>query len=57
MRRVPHGSTTRPPMARPGGGYGRPVKLGPSNQLRAHATRTRSRNRDFGMLLAVSLED
>ena len=29
MRRVPHGATTRPPLSRPGSGYGRPVKLGP----------------------------
>jgi len=56
MRRVPHGATTRPPLARPGSGYGRPVKLGPSKQLRAHATRSRARVRDFGMLLAVSLD-
>ena len=57
MRRVPHGATTRPPLARPGSGYGRPVKLGPSNQLRAYATRSRTRVRDFGVLLAVSLDD
>jgi hypothetical protein len=57
MRRVPHGATNRPPMARPGSGYGRPVKLGPSNQLHAYATRSRARVRDFGMLLAVSLEE
>jgi hypothetical protein len=57
MRRIPHGATTRPPMVRPGSGYGRPVKLGPPNQLRAYATRSRTRVRDFGMLLAVSLEE
>ena len=55
MRRIPHGATTRPPLARPGSGYGRPVKLGPSNQLHAYATRSRAR--DFGMLLAVSLDE
>jgi hypothetical protein len=33
------------------------VKLGPSKQLRAYATRSRARVRDFGMLLAVSLEE
>src|SRR5882762_747722 len=57
MRRIPHGATTRPPLARPGSGYGRPVKLGPSKQLRAYATRSRARVRDFGMLLAVSLDE
>ena len=57
MRRVPHGASTRPPLARPGSGYGRPVKLGPSSQLQAHAVNSRARMRDFGWLLAVSLED
>ena len=57
MRRIPHGGSTRPPLARPGNGYGRPVKLGPSSQLRAYATRSRTRVRDFGVLLAVSLDD
>ena len=44
-------------MERPGSGYGRPVKLGPSKQLRAYATRSRTRVRDFGMLLAISLDE
>ena len=57
VRRVPHGATSRPPLARPGSGYGRPVKLGPSSQWRAYATRSRSRVRDFAMLLAVSLDE
>jgi hypothetical protein len=57
MRRVPHGGTTRPPMERPGAGYGRPQKLGPSTQFQAHAVKSRKRVRDFGWLLAVSLED
>jgi hypothetical protein len=57
MRRIPHGATSRPPLERPGSGYGRPVKLGPSNQLRAYATRSRARVRDFAMLLAVSLDE
>ena len=57
MRRNAHGATTRPPLPRPGSGYGRPVKAGPSNQLHAHATRSRTRVRDFGMLLAVSLDE
>ncbi len=57
MRRVPHGATTRPPLARPGSGYGRPVKLGPPDQLQEVAVRSRKRMRDFAMLLAVSLEE
>ena len=57
MRRVPHGATTRPPLARPGSGYGRPAKLGPPKQLRAYAWRSRARVRDFTALLAVSLDD
>ena len=57
MRRVPHGGTTRPPMERPGSGYGRPVKLGPSTQFQAYAVKSRKRVRDFSWLLAVSLDD
>jgi hypothetical protein len=57
MRRVPHGATTRPPLSRPGSGYGRPVKLGPPKQLRAFATRSRTRVRNFEMLLAISLDE
>jgi hypothetical protein len=57
MRRVPHGGTTRPPLARPGNGYGRPLKLGPPSQLRAYAVKSRKRVRDFRWLLAVSLDD
>jgi hypothetical protein len=44
-------------MARPGSGYGRPLKLGPPSQLQAYAVKSRKRVRDFGWLLAVSLED
>jgi hypothetical protein len=29
MRRFPHGSTTRPVVARPGNGYGRSIRPGP----------------------------
>jgi len=57
MRRVPHGATTRPPLSRPGSGYGRPVRLGPPEQLQAVAVKSRKRNGDLGMLLAVSLEE
>jgi hypothetical protein len=58
MRRVPHGGTTRPPMERPGSGFGRrPVKLGPSERLQAYAAKSRKRVRDFSWLLAVSLDD
>ena len=34
-RRPPHGATRRPPLDRPGGGYGRPVRPRPSAQWRA----------------------
>ena len=57
MRRVPHGGTTRPPLERPGSGYGRRPKLGPPTQLRAYAVKARKRTRDFSWLLAVSLDD
>jgi hypothetical protein len=57
MRRLPHGASTRPPLARPGSGYGRPVKLGPPEQLQEVAVKSRKRVRDFAMLLAVSLEE
>ena len=57
MRRVPHGGTSHPPMERPGSGYGRPLKLGPSTQLQAYAVKARKRVRDFSWLLAVSLDD
>jgi hypothetical protein len=57
MRRLPHGATTRPPMPRPGNGYGRPVKLGPSSQLRAFAVKASKRVRDVNWLLAVNLDD
>jgi hypothetical protein len=57
MRRVPHGASTRPPLSRPGSGYGRPVKLGPPSQLQAVAVKSRERRGDFAMLLAVSLEE
>ena len=57
MRRVPHGASSHPPLSRPGSGYGRPVKLGPPSQLQEVAVKSRERRRDFGMLLAVSLEE
>jgi hypothetical protein len=57
MRRVPHGGTTRPPLARPGSGYGRPPKPVPSTRLQAYALKSRKRVRDFTWLLAVSLDE
>jgi hypothetical protein len=57
MRRVPHGGTTRPPLARPGAGYGRRQKLAPPAQLQVFAVKARKRVRDFSWLLAVSLDD
>jgi len=57
MRRLPHGGTSRPPLERPGSGYGRPLKLGPPTQLQVFAVKARKRVRDFSWLLAVSLDD
>jgi hypothetical protein len=34
MRRLPHGGTSRPSYARPGNGYGRPVRSGPPAEWR-----------------------
>ena len=34
MRRPAHGATRRPPLARPGNGFGRPVRPGPPTELR-----------------------
>jgi hypothetical protein len=57
MRRLPHGGTTRPAMPRPGNGYGRSVKAGPSDRLQAFAVKSRTRRRDPNWLLAISLDD
>jgi hypothetical protein len=57
MRRLPHGGTTRPQLPRPGNGYGRPLKAGPSDRLQSFAVKSRKRVRDFDWLLAVSLDD
>ncbi len=57
MRRLPHGATTRPPLPRPGNGYGRPLKAGPSDRLQALAVKSRKRVRDPNWLLAVPLDD
>lgn len=34
IRRPAHGATTRPPLPRPGSGFGRPARPGPSPGLR-----------------------
>ena len=57
MRRLPHGATTRPPIPRPGNGYVRALKPGPSDRLQAFAEKSRKRVRDPNWLLAVSLDD
>jgi hypothetical protein len=57
MRRLPHGATARPPLSRPGNGYGRPLKPGPSDRLQAFAVKSRKRVRDPNWLLAVPLDD
>lgn len=35
MRRPAHGATTRPPVVRPGAGFGRPTRQGPSPSWRS----------------------
>ena len=57
MRRPSRGATSHPPLRRPGNGYGRPLEVGPSHQLRAFAVKASKRTRDAGWLLAVPLDD
>ncbi len=57
MRRLPHGATTRPPLSRPGSGYGRPVREGPPGPLLEHAAKAPATTRDYAVLLSVSLDD
>jgi hypothetical protein len=51
MRRLPHGSTTRPPLERPGNGFGRTPKVGPPPTWRDPETVMRARQRDLLELL------
>lgn len=53
MRRLPHGSTTRPPLARPGNGYGRTPQAGPPATWRDPGAVMRARRRDVLELLLV----
>lgn len=39
MRRPPHGASLRPPHVRPGNGFGRPTRPGPSAWARPEAVR------------------
>jgi hypothetical protein len=48
MRRLAHGPTKRPPVPRPGNGYGRPVRPGPDPRWRQTAAEARRRN-DTGL--------
>ena len=54
MRRLPHGGTSRPPLARPGSGYGRPVRTGPPASWREHDVVVAARRRDPMELLVGS---
>jgi hypothetical protein len=53
IRRPAHGATRRPPVERPGSGYGRPVRPGPPACLREMVGH--ERNWDPTELLVVSL--
>ena len=53
MRRVPHGSTTRPPLARPGNGFGRTPQAGPPPNWRDPTAVLRTRQRDVLELLLL----
>jgi hypothetical protein len=53
IRRPAHGATRRPPVERPGSGYGRPVRSGPPARLRGMVVHARSW--DPSELLVVSL--
>lgn len=57
IRRLPHGATRRPPMPRPGSGFGRPVRTGPPKELRDAATDPDARAWDPAELLQVVLDD
>lgn len=53
MRRLSHGGTSRPPLARPGSGYGRPVRTGPPASWREHDLVAAARRRDPAELLGA----
>jgi hypothetical protein len=58
MRRPAHGATTRPPMERPGNGFGRPVRPRPPAQWRNVATLATLRNWDpVELLIATATSD
>lgn len=53
MRRLPHGGTSRPPMGRPGGAYGRALQAGPPAHWRQDDLIMQARRYDpVEMLLA-----
>jgi hypothetical protein len=54
MRRPGHGATRRPPLERPGNGFGRPLRARPDEALRDAATIARLRRRDPVELLRVA---
>jgi hypothetical protein len=52
-RRQPHGASRRPPMPRPGSGYGRPLRTGPPSSWRVHDLVAQARESDPQQLLIV----
>ena len=55
MRRPAHGATRRPPLVRPGNGFGRPLRPGPRREWRSPDTVAEVRAWDPVELLIVNL--
>jgi hypothetical protein len=55
MRRS-HGATTRPPLPRPGAGYGRPVRAAPPEGWRDRELTADAQARDPQQLLSASAD-
>jgi hypothetical protein len=55
MRRPAHGATRRPPLRRPGNGFGRPLRPGPRSEWREPETLAEVRAWDPVELLVVNL--
>jgi hypothetical protein len=57
MRRPAHGATRRPPVERPGNGFGRPVRPGPRKQSRGADAIATARDWNPDDLLVVDDRD
>ncbi len=55
MRRHAHGATRKPPVERPGNGFGRPVRPGPPKHWRGADAYAIARNWNPSDLLVVDL--